>query len=368
LAKLAAIADPHVWNHRAFAGSYEAGLNARCRAAVATFREACAVARAEGCDDLLVLGDVFDGVDPSPQIVRAVRDVLWSAGMRVHVLPGNHDLVSGALGDNSLGPLEKPDLVYVHERPIVVVVPGWEVWFVPHEPGDGAANVAAAASDLAGRSAAAGLDLPCRRLLALHYGVADESTPPYLSRGKDAIQVDDLFDLMGAHEIHATVAGHWHRGRMWSRDEGRAVVQVGGLCPRDFRDAGAEDYGRVVVFDGNRVESHVVPGDRFAVVRSVEQQEEVARLVQPPNRLYLRRVFPAAVADAPTPEGVETEDVPDLVEATVATRSAALAARGKETLDEALAAFVAEMPFAEGVDRDAVLSRCREFLVGAENG
>jgi hypothetical protein len=60
------------------------------------------------------------------------------------------------------------------------------------------------------------------------------------------------------------------------------------------------------------------------------------------------------------------EDQADLHEAEVATRAAAGAARGKDTLDEALAAFVAEMPLAEGVEREAVLKRCRAFLKDAE--
>jgi len=50
------------------------------------------------------------------------------------------------------------------------------------------------------------------------------------------------------------------------------------------------------------------------------------------------------------------------VEAEVAARTAATAARGASTLEEAVHRFVADMPLADGVLRADVLTKVRTYL------
>ena len=48
------------------------------------------IARREGCDLVLLAGDLFDG-NPSRDTVEAVKDALESCGVPVFISPGNHD-------------------------------------------------------------------------------------------------------------------------------------------------------------------------------------------------------------------------------------------------------------------------------------
>jgi DNA repair exonuclease SbcCD nuclease subunit len=370
MGRIAFCADVHLANHRAFGGAVKSGLNDRARAGLRSLAAAIRVAEAAGCDSFTIVGDVFDGVNPSPQLERAARDALACAA-RVDLLVGNHDRNSTASGDHALGPLEVPG-IFAWEAPGLRCnrnADGTvdEVWLVPHEPGTGAENLRRALSDLGARSAAASDGLLRRRVLALHYGVSDEGTASYLARADDAVSVNLLFGLMREWRISAAFAGNWHRAQTWSLD-GMVIVQLGALAPRDFRDEGVEGYGGLAIYDGDSDEVRLeeIPGDRFVIVRDQDAQEEAWKTVQPPSRLFLRRVGMDGSAKPAVDDVAGVEDVADLHEAEVATRAAAGAARGKDTLDEALAAFVAEMPLAEEVDRDAVLKRCRAFLKDAE--
>ena len=49
-----------------------------------------AAAKAEGCDLILLAGDLFDGPH-SPESLKALRDALEDAAMPVFIVPGNHD-------------------------------------------------------------------------------------------------------------------------------------------------------------------------------------------------------------------------------------------------------------------------------------
>ena len=53
------------------------------------------VAAAQGCDLILLSGDLFDGA-ASPQSIRAVKEALKDAGIPVFISPGNHDYLGGA--------------------------------------------------------------------------------------------------------------------------------------------------------------------------------------------------------------------------------------------------------------------------------
>lgn len=364
--RLGVVADVHLWNHRAFPGEYTAGLNDRFRAGLKSLEAALRGAEAEGCTDFAIAGDLFDGVAPSPQMLRAVQDALWTTKMNVHVLTGNHDRVSELKGDHALGPLEADGVLTVYEVPGMHLVDQNEVWFVPHIPGVGSENVLRALSELKAKSAAAGGGLPRRRALVLHYGIADGDTPGFLARADDCVRADWLMAQQREFGISVTLAGNWHRSKTWMSDDGFAVVQVGALAPRDFRDEGAAGYGGLAVFDftDDEVTLREIPGDRFVIVHSVQEQEAAGAEVPTASRLFLRRIGVEGSAAVGEPDGVE--DTPNMRDAEIATRAAAGAARGTDTLLEALSAFVGEMPLDAGVDRKAVLARCHGFLKGAE--
>lgn len=365
---LAIVADPHVWPHRAFGGPVVAGVNNRARAVLDTLDRALDVAAAHDEEWFVVAGDMFDGVLPTPQLVAAAQDVLWKArgkdgdGPHVKILAGNHDRVSVAPGDHALGPLNPvADLIDrpQRHRPL----PSTDMWFVPHVPGPMLPYLESAASGFAADDPAGVGGLRTRRVLVAHLGIVDGRTPPHLVAQEDAIHVDALFDFMEKFDIGLLAAGHWHQHRSWERG-GRRIIQIGALCPRDFRDGGITGYGKLLLVNmdahaGIEVDVRDIPGDRFVVVHSEKEEAAAVKGLPAGCHLHLRRTYET---NAPVPAGVRVESAPDLAGATAATRSAALAARGAGTLDEALAAYVAEMPLEEGVDRAAVHARCREFL------
>ena len=52
-------------------------------------------AAAQGCDLMLLAGDLFDGA-ASPQSIRALKEALKDAAIPVFISPGNHDYLGGA--------------------------------------------------------------------------------------------------------------------------------------------------------------------------------------------------------------------------------------------------------------------------------
>lgn len=52
-----------------------------------------AAATAEGCDLMLLAGDLFDG-SASPESIKAVKDALSEVNIPVFIVPGNHDYLS----------------------------------------------------------------------------------------------------------------------------------------------------------------------------------------------------------------------------------------------------------------------------------
>ena len=78
-------------------------LQGRSEARTAQLKEAmlrlphqvAAAAKAQGCDMMLLSGDLFDG-PASPESLKAVKDALKEAEMPVFITPGNHDYVGPA--------------------------------------------------------------------------------------------------------------------------------------------------------------------------------------------------------------------------------------------------------------------------------
>lgn len=364
--RLAFCADLHIGNHRRFGGPVVAGLNTRCRLALKTLGGAVAAAQDAGCEALVVLGDLFDTSRPEPQIIAAVQDVVKD--MPLIVLLGNHDQVSAEPGDHALGPLAP--VASIVETPQILSMGAVELWTIPFRPGRAVDWLPQVMAEVQGDSRSGGQPPPVR-VLALHLGLQDDSTAPWLKESHDSVPVDLVDQLMQKYRISLAFAGNWHDQKQWTRTG--IITQVGTLCPTGWDNPGMKGYGGLAVLDTERipvVSLKEIPGPRFVTLRSVagpwpsrEENQVFVKLIAPPdfmdtagkwiqNEKDARRIFDGEVE----PEGTEER---------VAAITAAQTARSATTLDEAIAGFVGEMPLPEGVKRDSVLARVKQYLGGA---
>jgi len=367
------IADVHLGNHRRFGGPLEAGLNRRCRQAVAALRNAAEEAGRQKCDALVVAGDLFDSARPEPQVIAAAMRAL-RAGPPALVLKGNHDSVSDAPGDNALGPLTQ-GMFDVFERPARVPGAGVDLLLVPFRAGDAREWLPSAVDEALGK-----IKVPRRRVelaLFVHLGIADDDTPEWLRGSRDSVDVSTLEKLCAERGISFVGAGNWHNPESWQMDGGGQIVQVGALCPTGFDNEGL-DCGSLAVWDSEtgEVARHEIPGPRFLRLNVGWASAEAARLATKAGHgVYAEIVHsPDLAAEAATrlrtliDEGslIDGELRPDGDVAEAAARSAAAAVRGADTLDAALAGYVGEMQLEDGVVRTAVLERAKKYLAAAE--
>ncbi|MGC5582890.1 metallophosphoesterase family protein [Ornithinimicrobium sp. W1665] len=93
------------------------------------------VARDQGCDLVVVCGDVFESNHLTPQTVRRALDALRAVPVPVYLLPGNHDpLDAASIYRSELFRTEVPGHVHVLDRPgIHEVAPGLELVAAPWE-------------------------------------------------------------------------------------------------------------------------------------------------------------------------------------------------------------------------------------------
>lgn len=377
--KIAAVSDPHIWNHKKFGGPLVAGVNRRCSQAATALRLAAEKAKLVGAEVLVICGDLFDGVRPEPQVISEVMQALWTGPEHTVVVKGNHDSVSDQSGDNALGPLR------------AMVDQGVEVLDVPGKCSMAPVVVVPYRSGPASEWLEKDLDLACtgtegKKLLVLHQGIRDKDTPEFLRGAPDAVDANLLAELMQARKIRAAFAGHWHYPRHWNynylevdgllaENMGRVdIFQVGTLCPVGLRDETTckDDYGRMVVWDtgSETYEEFCVPGPRFVRMGLADTAKVglITRLVADHCQVYVTvetddQVAGSCMLDGLRKVGVVDGEVSlDTCESEAAARSAAQAVRGADTLREAISAYVAEMPLPDGVGRGEVLSRVMSYL------
>lgn len=283
-------ADVHVGNPRAFGGPMVSGINARGRHVLAALRAAVADAVACSSDALVVLGDLFDSSRATPQLVAAVMEVLTTAaenGVPVHLLLGNHDQESTDAGDNALAPLAIMEGVIVHEEPRVVALrKSVELWMVPFQVGRASAWLPGVLESLA-----AGGKAGTSIALALHLGVIDGATLPFLRESPDAIDLGLLARLCARYGISHVMAGNWHDRRVWNVDvtilgegaEDRDVLVVAGQRQAGVRAVSLDIYsGAVRAHSG--VGSGERPGSTGAATGSPVQGSELREPRAPGGR------------------------------------------------------------------------------------
>lgn len=383
MARIAFIADVHLANHRIQGGPTIQGVNTRCLAILRALRDAVEVAEEEGCERLVILGDLFDHTRPSPQILDRCMAALTST-LPVDILVGNHDQVSDAAGDNALAPLQHLANVRVVEHLLIHMSGTHALAVVPFQTGPG---IEWLSRDVA--SARASVPTAQHLTVAMHLGILEESMLQEASMfwaktAHDAVTVPALMQLAAEHGVDQFMAGNWHgryavEGAVPDPAGGERPVricQVGALVPTGWDNPGLTEYGTVAILDTDtRQTTYVeVPGPRFITVRS---QEELAAALElfghhTANRLYVRWIAPPAEMRAardvlqqlaePGHPIEAFEVIPSKEDVRERAQAAAAAARSADTLGEALAKYIDETPWADSLDRKRLLNTVREFI------
>lgn len=397
------VADVHAGNFRRMGGQMVSGLNRRGSQTVATLELAMTTACSMDCDLVAVLGDLHDDMNPSPQLITAVQKAL-DFRVRRRLMLGNHDMFSEQPGDHALGPYSllddgAEDGIEVIEQPYVEVYggeplgldpPPLEICYIPFAPGDAREWLPAKLAQVQG--AGGGRRPASSRLLALHLGIIDEDTAPWLRICKDAVPLDLLLALCDQYKFDAVFAGNWHERRIWLGDRpapvqpgqsypiagrGPLIAQVGTLCPTGFDNPGLLDYGSLLIWEssGSVLDVVEIPGPRF--LSSLRITNGDAWRVQSGTaskcQVYMQvKALPEEQADIllrleqMRTQGliVDGEVAPDDSMVKVAAEAAAEAASGADTLDQAIAKYIAEMPLPDGFDRGALLARVRKYVGG----
>lgn len=367
--RIAWVADVHLGNHKIYGGELKSGVNDRASMVLASLKAAYNLARDAGCKKLFIVGDLFDTSKPSPQLITAVMGVVMyggKLGIHTYAMLGNHDMESAALGDHAMGPLVS--VATVLEKPEIIQLDDTEVWAVPFQAGKAEDWLPLVLAEV-GKRAGAGSSASSR-VLALHLGLRDGKTPPWLVGSHDSIGVELVKELQRRHDIDAVFAGNWHNPATWG-----SIVQIGTLCPTGFDNPGTE-FGTMAVYDSKRPkDANVldVPGPRFlklddaAGLEGLEATSAYRLYVRVKCDLTTREATEQAIAKAVEQERIVAgEAVVDTHDTQVALRQAAGATRSAESVDEAVAAFVKAMPLdGDSAFRAEVLAKVKQFLGGA---
>jgi hypothetical protein len=132
--------------------------------------------------------------------------------------------------------------------------------------------------------------------------------------------------------IKAICLGDWHQRRLWmdgkrrgdapsspvriGADAEHVILQGGALCPTGFDNPGLRGYGTLAFWDqdAHQLSWQEIPGPRFCVARSDEEEQAVveeARHLK--HNLFLRRYYDGKRPEAPP--GLEAyEALPAIVE------------------------------------------------------
>ena len=392
------VADPHAANHKICAGVAVDGINDRC-ARVLDCLEQAAKAGPPG-STLVVLGDLFDVDKPSPTILAETGRALRSGRNDVIALVGNHDQTSAPTadldGEHALAPLRSSKLTVV-DRPTLIPLEFADLIAVPFSPAVTPATLPGIIEGLLGGTRAT--NAPRVRVLCLHLGVWDKSTPPWLVGAHDAIAETDLRDIARTYRIAFVECGNWHNQRAWSprNGDGVHISQVGALAPTGWDNPGLVGYGGVDMIevlgtmDRGAWSNTWIHGPRFLAFGrpgepAAESFEKVLAAISKPVKCYdevLRRhalyvrLYVASKDIADGARRVREAVAGGLVVAgealaldTAENRAATSAAAVKALAsglnhDEAIARYVQAREYPPGVTAAAVLGKVRGYLGGA---
>ena len=363
--KLAFIADIHIGNHKQYGGAVEGSLNQRCLQTLAVLSDSVTYAVKEGCDALVILGDLFDTVRPLPQMVAATQKILEQ--IPTIMLVGNHDQVSTFAHDHAMAPLLP--IAEVIEESEILSYDDMDLVVVPFQPGD--------AKEWLGKE----VDEICKqcesdqRVLCIHLGLRDKNAPPWLQDSHDAIDMEILHDICKRNNIATCFAGNWHNYEHFRVGEVDAI-QVGALVPTGWDNPGEEGYGGVSIFHSGTITRHELPGPRF--INCVhESAEEGSELLKPSYRKSAENKYYVRLNAAPS----EKEEARNALQEAIreehvfaggvvidqkakenAAKQAAMSAKSADTLQRAIANFVDHMSLEDESLRPEIRNAVEEYL------
>ena len=376
------VADVHIGLHKKFGGPVVAGLNRRAQLALATLKAAQNEAIDLDCERFVVAGDLVDYISVEPQLMRALQLALTSE-IATYVMRGNHDMVSAVDGDHALGPLAAVPNVAVIETPQTFALDhGAELVIVPFQPGDARVWLPEVLEKIGPQHHPGNAGKP--RILVIHLGLIDDSTPEFLRGAHDAIPVKQLARLANYNGYDTVVAGNWHSYKKWQTRSGAHLVQIGALVPTGFDNPGMRGYGTLLVYDtdspASPPERHEIPGPRFVVART---QDEVFKAAtdREDNHVFLRwdvgpelslkecsAYIDSEITAGRLEGGIAVTDTGDSAAGAREGAAAAAAASNGVGGEDVLAAYVAAMEIPEGVARESVLASSRRLLTSARVG
>jgi DNA repair exonuclease SbcCD nuclease subunit len=374
--RIAFCSDVHVANHKQNGGAVVSGLNERCQDTISVLRQAVLKAITENCDALVIAGDLFDSAKPEPQIIAEVQRSFVGTSLSIYVMKGNHDETSSAPGDHALGPLAPlGPAVRVIEQPVLAqALSDGDLILVPFRSGLASTWLSEAISSTAevqrtDRTKSGRRPASRPRALALHLGLTDDRMAPWLRESSGAVLASLVQSLCKEHNIVFAASGDFHEYKLWS--EKPWVVQIGALCPTGWRDQGYEQYGSLCIWDSKAksYERHVIPGPRFLFN---PRAHDLVVAKRAGHKIYVRYTASNMDEKLALKERLEADlksgrvhfgsvEI-DQTSTIVAARSAAMAAKSSKTRDDALDAFVRNMPLEDGVDRADVLERSKSYL------
>ncbi|HTY33243.1 exonuclease SbcCD subunit D [Mycobacterium sp.] len=231
-----------------------------------------ALAAEVGAEFVVVAGDVFEHNQLSPQVIGQSLEAMRAIGIRVYLLPGNHDpLDASSVYTSPLFTAERPDNVVVLDRPGVHQVrPGVEIVAAPWRSKSPTTDLTAEVIEGLTRE-------PVTRILVAHGGV-DVLDP---DREKPSlIRLAKLEDAVNRGLLHYVALGDKH-SRTQVGDSGR-IWYSGSPEVTNFDDV-ESDPGHVLVVDVDEdavaVQSRHVGRWRFATMRrQVDTSRDIADL------------------------------------------------------------------------------------------
>ena len=371
--------DIHAWLHKRHGGPRKNGVNRRGELCLGTTHRLLDFAN-EHDAHLVVAGDLVDDPGPvQPQFAARLRAELARCQGGVSLMLGNHDMTTD--GDHSLGIYE------VHNDYSDVTVCAQTSWSHGRSSHDEpwGYDEACLVPFHRGIHDERVRDVP---LLIGHFGVFDDSFPPWAQRSKGAWHVDRLFEFMKERNIKCLLAGDWHSRRIWGRrienliaptlcylptesldpnelpmqaftlGGTQVVMQGGALNPTGFDNPGLRGYGTAALWDGERLSWQELPGPRFCVVRSDTEEKSVVDEAQRlGHNLFLRRYYEGK--DKPqAPEGVEAyEALPVKVE-----RAASVCLEQVKLPQDRMQQLVSDWLESAGDDREALGALIKEYV------
>jgi DNA repair exonuclease SbcCD nuclease subunit len=378
--KIAFFSDVHIANHKSlndipfFKDAAISGINIRCAVASGVLERALKVADDARCSEVFIEGDLFDGARPEPPVLAHVMRILESyKNLTINILLGNHEQVVLDTANHALGPLAFVKNVRIITTCASTRLASCDVWHIPFR------SATSFEASLAGLFTSGAAKEKSFRILGCHLGIWDSATPAWGQAGTDAISIERLLMLCKEYQIDAVMAGHWHRHVEWQPFNGIHIVQLGCLCPTDWRDSFGDAVGKVTIVEGVKnkwlgTETVEIPGPRFVSCEKpdVSELKRFRGLSEEGNFVFARMRCTEEIGMQAASEWLGNrkeeksilgfEVLPDDQTNQIQARTAATLARCETGLAESLAAFVKNMPMEEGVNRDKVLALSKKYL------